>query len=66
MKLTLITNSFCLHFIIWRMHKLGAGNISQDTLGRWYINITIKVARAAQTAGKAELGISVMTLVDGL
>jgi len=38
-------------------YQLGAGNISEDARGRWYINITVKVAKAAESAGKAELGI---------
>ena len=38
-------------------YQLGAGNISEDARGRWYINITVKVAKAAQTVGKTELGI---------
>ncbi len=38
-------------------YKLGAGNIAEDSRGRWYINITVKVAKTAPTVGKGELGI---------
>ena len=38
-------------------YQLGAGNISEDARGRWYINITVKVAKDAFSEGKAELGI---------
>ena len=38
-------------------YDLGAGNISEDARGRWYINITVKVARQQRSEGKADLGI---------
>jgi putative transposase len=38
-------------------YTLGAGTISEDARGRWYINITVKVARQVRTEGKADLGI---------
>ena len=34
-----------------------AGNLSEDAHGRSYMNITVKVAQASQTADKAEFGI---------
>jgi transposase len=38
-------------------YKLGAGAIAEDARGRWYINITVKVPKAALTEGRAALGI---------
>lgn len=38
-------------------YKLGAGSISEDARGRWYINITVKVQKRARSAGKADCGI---------
>lgn len=38
-------------------YKLGAGSIAEDARGRWYINITVKVPKAAPTEGRAALGI---------
>ncbi|MDY7537889.1 transposase [Undibacterium sp. 5I1] len=38
-------------------YQLGAGNLSEDARGRWYINITVKVARQAPVEGKADVGI---------
>ena len=38
-------------------YKLGAGTIAEDARGRWYINITVKVAKSAPTEGRADLGI---------
>lgn len=38
-------------------YDLGAGSISEDARGRWYINITVKVAMQPSTEGKASLGI---------
>ncbi|WP_255423072.1 RNA-guided endonuclease TnpB family protein [Undibacterium sp. FT79W] len=37
--------------------KLGAGSIAEDVRGRWYLNITVKVPKAAPTDGRADLGI---------
>lgn len=38
-------------------YDLGAGSISEDARGRWYINITVKVERQPRSTGKAALGI---------
>ncbi|MEB0033307.1 transposase, partial [Undibacterium sp. RTI2.1] len=38
-------------------YHLGVGSISEDARGRWYINITVKVARQAPVEGKADVGI---------
>lgn len=38
-------------------YALGAGSISEDARGRWYINITIKVKKAEGGKGKADCGI---------
>jgi IS605 OrfB family transposase len=38
-------------------YELGAGSISEDARGRWYINITVKVPKRAPGAGKADCGI---------
>lgn len=38
-------------------YDLGAGSISEDARGRWYINITVKVVKQPPTEGKADLGI---------
>ena len=38
-------------------YELGAGSLSEDARGRWYINITVKVVKAPATEGKADLGI---------
>jgi IS605 OrfB family transposase len=38
-------------------YKLGAGNISEDARGRWYINITVKVEKAKRSEGKSAVGI---------
>ena len=37
--------------------ELGPANISEDSRGRWYINITVKVAKPPATAGKTAIGI---------
>ncbi len=38
-------------------YELGAGNISQDARGRWYINITVKTHRRTCSAGKSAVGL---------
>jgi putative transposase len=38
-------------------YELGAGSIAEDTRGRWYINITVKVKKQPPSLGKADLGI---------
>lgn len=38
-------------------YQIGAGSISKDARGRWYINMTVKVARELPSQGKADLGI---------
>ncbi len=38
-------------------YQLGAGNLSEDARGRWYINITVKTGKAPRSAGKAAVGI---------
>jgi putative transposase len=38
-------------------YELGAGNLSEDARGRWYINITVKVLKPAKTEGKSAVGI---------
>jgi len=38
-------------------YQLGAGSISEDARGRWYINITIKVPKAPKSSGTADIGI---------
>jgi len=38
-------------------YALGPGSISEDARGRWYINITVRVARQAGSEGRSELGI---------
>ena len=38
-------------------YKLGAGSISEDGRGRWYINITVKVPKPPKTCGKSAVGI---------
>lgn len=38
-------------------YKLGAGSISEDARGRWYINITVKVEQKARTEAKSAVGI---------
>ncbi|MGK5078508.1 RNA-guided endonuclease InsQ/TnpB family protein [Janthinobacterium sp. HLX7-2] len=38
-------------------YQLGAGNLSEDARGRWYINITVKTQKAARSTGRAAVGI---------
>jgi len=39
-------------------HELGAGCFSEDSRGRWYLNVTVKVAqRAAEPGAKPSIGI---------
>ena len=38
-------------------YELGAGNISEDSRGRWYINITVKQKAAPKQIGKGAIGI---------
>ena len=38
-------------------YTLGAGCFSEDARGRWYLNITVKVAKPAKTEGKSAVGI---------
>lgn len=38
-------------------YELGAGCISEDTRGRWYINITVKVEKAQRSEAKSAIGI---------
>jgi IS605 OrfB family transposase len=38
-------------------YELGAGNLSEDARGRWYLNITVKVPKPAKTEGKSAVGI---------
>ena len=38
-------------------YELGAGNISEDSRGRWYINITVKRKAQAPQPGKGVIGI---------
>lgn len=38
-------------------YKLGAGNIAEDARGRWYINITVKVAKQTRSAAVDAIGI---------
>jgi putative transposase len=38
-------------------YKLGAGSISEDSRGRWYINITVKVAKSEKALGRSAVGI---------
>jgi IS605 OrfB family transposase len=38
-------------------YALGAGNISEDARGRWYINITVKTMPVARSAGRSAIGI---------
>lgn len=52
-------------------YDLGAGNISEDARGRWYINITVKVCRQPPSGGKTDLGIDLglrdfATMSDGV
>jgi len=38
-------------------YKLGAGCVSEDARGRWYINITVKVEKAQSSEAKNAIGI---------
>jgi putative transposase len=38
-------------------YQLGAGSISEDARGRWYINITVKVAKRISCEATGDLGI---------
>jgi IS605 OrfB family transposase len=38
-------------------YELGSGTISEDARGRWYINVTVKVQRAARSARTVAVGI---------
>jgi IS605 OrfB family transposase len=39
-------------------YELGAGAISEDARGRWYLNVTVQVQQPPQTTRKASLGIA--------
>lgn len=38
-------------------YELGAGNISEDARGRWYLNVTVKVKKAARSEGRSSVGL---------
>ncbi|MFY2597409.1 RNA-guided endonuclease InsQ/TnpB family protein [Achromobacter xylosoxidans] len=38
-------------------YELGAGNISEDARGRWYLNVTVKVNKQAPSALRSSIGI---------
>jgi putative transposase len=38
-------------------YELGAGSVSEDARGRWYLNITVKVEKKTSSGGKAAVGI---------
>lgn len=38
-------------------YEFGPGSFSEDARGRWYLNITVKVAKPARTEGKSSVGI---------
>ncbi|MDY7537874.1 transposase [Undibacterium sp. 5I1] len=38
-------------------YELGAGSVSEDARGRWYINLTVQVKKATPTEGKGAIGI---------
>lgn len=38
-------------------YELGAGCLSEDARGRWYLNVTVKVARSAQSKAGTAVGI---------
>jgi putative transposase len=38
-------------------YELGAGSVSEDARGRWYINITVKVEKKTPSEGKSSVGI---------
>jgi IS605 OrfB family transposase len=38
-------------------YELGAGSISEDARGRWYLNVTVHVQQPPQNTSKASLGI---------
>ena len=51
-----------LHLGVWDSHGLaghefGAGTISEDSRGRWYLNVAVKVKAAACSESKKDLGI---------
>lgn len=38
-------------------YELGAGSINEDSRGRWYLNVTVKVKKQAPSAGRSAVGI---------
>jgi IS605 OrfB family transposase len=51
-------------------YALGAGTLSEDARGRWYLNVTVKVARAVRSASSQAVGIDLglkefATMSDG-
>ncbi|CAB5514298.1 IS200/IS605 family transposase ISPa83 [Achromobacter anxifer] len=38
-------------------YELGAGSISEDSRGRWYLNVTVKVKKQAPSPGRTAVGI---------
>ena len=38
-------------------YELGAGSLAEDSRGRWYLNVTVKVAKAATSKATASVGI---------
>jgi len=38
-------------------YELGAGNICEDSRGRWYLNVTVKVPQQPCSTGKLSLGL---------
>ncbi|WP_035536164.1 RNA-guided endonuclease InsQ/TnpB family protein [Paraburkholderia hospita] len=51
-----------LHLGVWDSYglagyELGAGTISEDSRGRWYLNVSVKVKPAQRSESKRQLGI---------
>src|SRR5262249_40644278 len=51
-----------LHLGVWDTYglsgyELGAGTISEDSRGRWYLNVTVKATQTQRSESKQELGI---------
>lgn len=38
-------------------YELGAGNLSEDARGRWYLNVTVKVKKSERSEGESAVGI---------
>ncbi|WP_258234678.1 RNA-guided endonuclease InsQ/TnpB family protein [Cupriavidus pinatubonensis] len=38
-------------------YALGVGNLSEDSRGRWYLNVTVKVKKAERSEGQTAVGI---------